>query len=564
MKQKKITLKNKLVSLVVVGYALPVGLVLVLLGQLVSHQMNAQIQETVELSLRETTELAGNYVESLMEDSRRASYDGTLKTAWLTYLSDGNQASLYQISQNYLNNAYKFNDTIHTGGFFYQIEGLTPQYVCSEPHRITQVQKEYEALLPKFREIGREIDTGLYFYAHDDRLYLIRNVVNSDFQPYGLLVLEVNTERILGAFQGIGGVRQVELNFDQTAKLFWETNWVGEDPLTLLQREKKVGGLTLEVSLWVDTNQGREELRQFSGYLMWSLLLIFPAVYYLLKNFTQHITLPIQRLLEGTRRIQEGELGYQVEELAQSTEFEAITQGFNAMSHRLKTHLEESIQEQIALQDAKIKTLQSQINPHFLNNTLEIINWEVRMAGNDSAGKMIESLSVMLSATMDRRGRPKIPLSAELTYVDAYLYIQSCRMGKRLTVERNISPETLEYLVPKLAYQPIVENAFEHGIANLKQGVVELSTYIYQDKLYFEVKNNGTLSPKDQERIAQLLSWDNDTQNYTMDSTSLGIRNVNQRVKMMYGSEFGLELFNQEQGHTIARLAIPLEPGETL
>lgn len=553
------SLRNKLITLMVLGYVLPVALILVLLGGFISQQMDAQLQETVELSLRETTELAANYVESIFSDSRRASYDGILQEAWQQFGREENQASLYFFSQSYLNNAYRYNDLFHTAGYFYLQEGLTPQFVYNTTeHRIAHVQDMYQEVLPELLEMSQELGTGLGFYGENGRLFLLRNLVTSDFTPYALLVLEVNGERMLGAFQGISGVHLVEMDFSGMAELRWENEEKSEG-LMALSREKMVEQHRLTVTLGVDTDQGREELRQFSRYLLLVLLLVFPAIFFLVNSFYRDVTLPISRLMEGAKAIEAGKLGYQVELEAQSQEFEAITQGFNAMSHSMKTQLEESVQEQIALHDAKIKTLQSQINPHFLNNTLEIINWEVRMAGNENAAKMIESLSVMLSATMDRRGRPKISLADELTYVEAYLYIQSCRMGKRLTVIRRIPEEVLGYLVPKLALQPLVENAFDHGISALKQGEVEISALVSEGDLILEVKNSGKLTESDLLQIDNLLEWDEKDQSYTMDSASLGIRNVNQRVKMMYGQDYGLDIFNNSQGKTVVRLAVPLE-----
>ena len=142
--------------------------------------------------------------------------------------------------------------------------------------------------------------------------------------------------------------------------------------------------------------------------------------------------------MAASKHLQNGERGYTIGEKAESSEFETLFDHFNTMSAELKNQFERSYQEQQALQQARMKALQSQINPHFLNNTLEIINWEARLAENDRVSAMIEALSVMMDGALARDGRSRIPLREELRYVDAYLYIIRERLGERLKVVREI------------------------------------------------------------------------------------------------------------------------------
>ena len=99
------------------------------------------------------------------------------------------------------------------------------------------------------------------------------------------------------------------------------------------------------------------------------------------------------------------------------------------MSGRLKYQFDHIYEEELALKDARIMALQSHINPHFMNNTLEIINWEARLAGNDKVSEMISSLGTLLDAALDRKKQPEVPLKEELTYVKAYLFIMKERLA---------------------------------------------------------------------------------------------------------------------------------------
>ena len=175
-------------------------------------------------------------------------------------------------------------------------------------------------------------------------------------------------------------------------------------------------------------------------------------------------------LTRASRYVQSGERGYQITKESPNLEFQKLYQDFNVMSTELKNQFDRSYLEQQATQKAQIKALQSQINPHFLNNTLEVINWEARIAGNEQVSEMIEALSTMLSAALDRKGRTQIPLEEELGYVDAYLRIIQWRIGDKFHVHKDIAEDVLSLAVPRLILQPIAENAVEHDITQNRGG----------------------------------------------------------------------------------------------
>ena len=148
-------------------------------------------------------------------------------------------------------------------------------------------------------------------------------------------------------------------------------------------------------------------------------------------------------------------------------------------------------QEELARRDAQIKALQAHINPHFPNNTLETINWQARMSGDVKASRMIEALSTVLDAALDRKSSPQVRLAEEMTYVNAYLYIVAQRFGKRLTVDVDLPEELMDCLVPRLILQPVIENAVEHGIGASGQGRVALRGSRRGDGVVLEIQNGG-------------------------------------------------------------------------
>ena len=164
---------------------------------------------------------------------------------------------------------------------------------------------------------------------------------------------------------------------------------------------------------------------------------------------------------------------------------------------------------------------------------------------------MIEALSTMLDAALDRDGRGQIHLREELSYVDAYLYIIKERLGERLVVERQIDQTMLDELIPRLILQPIVENAVEHDISNRRGGRIVLRAYREGGRTVLEMEHDGSMSPEDRERIRSLLS------DSAGQSSQLGLRNVKERLRLIYGDEGELTIDEVKPGIILARVSFP-------
>ena len=284
------------------------------------------------------------------------------------------------------------------------------------------------------------------------------------------------------------------------------------------------------------------------------VLLILPLSLVTIALFYRHVTRPMEVLGQAYQLVKSGERGYEIGQKAPNREFEKLFDQFNAMSAELQRQFERAYLEQQATQQANIKALQSQINPHFLNNTLEIINWEARMADNERVSAMIESLSTMLKAALDRNGRTKIPLSEELGYVDAYLYIIRERLGEGFRVHKDIDESILALPVPRLVLQPLVENAVEHDITANRGGDLWVRAYRQTDKVVLEVEHDGTLTQEDRQKIQSLLAQ---SAQGAAAGGQVGLRNVSQRLNLIYGDKGTLTLDQTRAGTVLARVAIP-------
>ncbi len=230
------------------------------------------------------------------------------------------------------------------------------------------------------------------------------------------------------------------------------------------------------------------------------------------------------------------------------------------MSEKLSEQFNKIFLEEIALRDANIHALQSQINPHFLNNTLEIINWEARIQGADKVSTMIEALATMMSATMDRNRQSLITLSEELEYVKAYIYIIECRYRDRFTYSEEIDKSLLSVKVPRLIIQPVIENAVEHnatedGRRSVRM-IIEGTANGESVDMRIKIINPGVPSEEDMEKISELLTDDMDIKPMEERATRIGIRNVQRRLKILFGPESGLSIEPDGNGNTISTIFV--------
>jgi len=282
------------------------------------------------------------------------------------------------------------------------------------------------------------------------------------------------------------------------------------------------------------------------------ILLLVPLVFATIYFFYSNVRKPIDSLMKASEKIEDGEYGYRAPEFTKNEDFGRLVRTFNDMSESLEQSFNRIYAEEVAVRDANMQALQAQINPHFLNNTLEIINWKARIAGNYEVSGMIGALSVMMEATMNRNKESFISIREELKYVDAYLYIIDQRFGEKFTFEREVDESLLDIKIPRLIVQPIVENMVEHGCD--ENGCRTGKLRIFEDNKYLNiiVENKGNLTDVDKAKIELLLS-DNDTDSKLK---NIGIKNVNLRLKMLYGEYSGLTITNPEDGITESKVLI--------
>ena len=418
----------------------------------------------------------------------------------------------------------------------------------------------HRSVEPLLLEEMAEADTAIRILVFDNELYVARNLLDSSFRPYATVVMLCDKSGLLDSFdsiRGAGGVMLLldDLMLDETGTLQQAAPAETENG-DVLCYDGELEGHRLQLRVKTVPFDILADIPELRIAVTAVVLLVLPLLLVMILLFRRQVTRPVETLLDATDRLQSGERGYQIADEAKNKEFERIYRHFNAMSTELQNQFERSYQEQQALQQARVKALQSQINPHFLNNTLEVINWEARLAGDDRVSTMIEALSVMLNAALGRDGRSRIPLKEELGYVDAYLYIISQRLGERLVINREIDETLLELPVPRLILQPLVENAVEHDLAQRHGGTLAVRVYRVGDEMVLESEHDGSLSAEDLESIRELLA---SSVVDTEISGQVGLRNVRQRLELLYGQAGRLNIEQSAPERILAQVRFPIE-----
>jgi len=574
-KRGKYSLKWGLILLVFVCWIVPITIFSGATGYFITQNINDQIARTITLSANNSVKMAVSQIDFAANSSRYASYNPTVKTAYADYRKTQDKTALYEKITTFLGQQYKYDEKFLITTLYFCSSSETIYYTYNETYNATYFKvKEYrENVHTKVQELSKDLGTNIGFLNVDGQVYMVRNILGSDYKPMAVITMQLNTDTM---FAGIENV-------------VWETDitiWLGDTPVVLDgtgldpkelgisfprddQKLEEISGRTyvfgmntadsckLKYIIGVNSSSLMQEFSEVTTKLIWIAVMIVPLLVAVIVFFTRNVSKPIDRLILDAKSIEKGNFGVQISDRFGSREFQYLADAFNSMSYKLKYQFDRIYKEELALRDAKIMALQSQINPHFLNNTLEIINWEARLSKNSKVSKMIEALSTMLDAAMDRKGKPMVHISEEMMYVDAYLYIITERLGKRLTVKKEIDSGLLDLYVPRLIMQPIIENAVEHDIASRTKGEIVIRIYRQEDDLILEVEHDGELTAADSERIDRLLADENEKEREVSDN--LGIRNVNQRLKIIYGENSGLTIKMNKPNRVLTKIVIVIE-----
>jgi two-component system sensor histidine kinase YesM len=289
------------------------------------------------------------------------------------------------------------------------------------------------------------------------------------------------------------------------------------------------------------------------------VFLVLGAISFL---FAWQIYLPVLKFLGAIQILGNGH-NDQVPDLRKGSAIAPHLESMNSLLTRLKDSMDREYTAKILKQQAEIDALQSQINPHFLYNTLESIRGQAILEGVDEIADMIEALSALFRYSISRPGSI-VTLEDELKNVDNYFAIQQYRFSDKFSLVKILDdcPDLLKYRLPKLTVQPIIENAIYHGLeTKLGKGIITIRIIVTEKRLIIHIVDDGVGLEKTRldainERLSQKIDYS--TENKAFQSGGIALFNVNQRIKLNFGEEFGLIVYSTPDLGTDVEIGLPL------
>ncbi len=318
-------------------------------------------------------------------------------------------------------------------------------------------------------------------------------------------------------------------NYDLTYSEFLEQRDRGSTDYIILCEQSNTTGWT--VWLYQPVGLAGEAMRPIGVMAGVTILIcIFAAVlaYFITSGM---VSSRIERLTHFMQEVQEGSMDMQMES-DDRDEIGMLYRGFGSMMKRIRTLINEVYLSKITQKEAELKALQAQINPHFLYNTLSLINWKALAAGEEDISRMTLAMSTFYRTALNR-GRNMLQVETELSNTRAYLEIQSMLHDGDFDYEIEAQTEILQCESLNLILQPLVENAIHHGIEEKTDGRGKITVRGWKEDncVWFMVEDNGV--GMEQEVADKIL---------TMESKGYGVRNVDERIRLCYGEKYAMKV----------------------
>lgn len=291
----------------------------------------------------------------------------------------------------------------------------------------------------------------------------------------------------------------------------------------------------------------------------YSIVLLFLLMFMVLISFgfkfSRRITTPIEDLVRAMKQVQKGDFKVVAQmnhSLIYEDEVGILYRNFKIMVERIDELIKEIYTKQLLIKETEFKALQAQINPHFLYNTLESINWQAKANQQHEISNMVESLGYILRHSINFK-KSIITLENELEIVQNYITIQKYRFEERLDFHMDIPPELMECSIPKLTLQPIIENAIQHALEpSLEPCLIKIKAYEQNDTLFIRVEDNGPgidLIFLKQVKEGKVQSRGN----------GIGLKNIDERIQLGFGDQYGLKIENMPDKGAVVTVVLPFQ-----
>mgnify|MGYP005748153907 FL=1 len=429
----------------------------------------------------------------------------------------------------------------------------------------------YDGLLKSLIGMERKV----YYYTpahegeHESRFQAAYPIENEGGMRTGILVLDFSEESLEDLFRGCHGSGSTLILRDPLGQPVYSSNRnlsYEEQQELLLEAEKtdRAGEFERDSNYaYLQTGTGSgysivhrisppisaasvDQMRELSLFMSLACL---PLCLLMAMALSRRISRPIKRLVDGMRQVRKGDLDVQVPVESQD-ELGELTSAFNRMTMDLRRYVDERVEQQKALSAARLKLYQTQLNPHFLYNTLDTIKWSARIHGLTDIAVMAENLAGILRQALS--SQEFVTLKEELETIDSYMAIQKARLPEGFQYEAEVPDSLMSARVPKMLLQPLVENAVLHGVEHDGDGYICIFAVQEGSDLKISVFDDGLGMPP------EIVRWINSPEPEKREG-HLGLYNLISILKIHYGEGYGLKARSGDGEGTTITITLPME-----
>ena len=547
--------------------------------QLVYRTMSASMMAFAEISASQIQKNVDAYVDELYRLTGMAFADEGLLRILRSmggYRSAKTQLSDAQNIRRLLFSVYSFRPDLYSvilqtnNGEMY-IEGFNS--TVSDAFDVTR--EDWYPRLAQSRQntflvVGPRISSYSLNAEPAEVFTVARRIVDTNGDRLGVMMLNMNYDTFASIFS--------ELEAGENAQIYL----VDEEEQLLYASEAK--GMILEPIPYADPSGNPDVFfvkarSQRTGWEvvvsipraklfgnMWTMfqsilliLLICVAFFaFLYAIFSVQIMKPVRLLITSMRRVEKGDFSIHISPVAHD-EIGELSLGFNRMVGQINALLSKMVEFEVREKESEFRALQNQINPHFLYNTLETIRMQCIMHRQPDIAEVINTLGNLFRLSIDRQDR-FVPIQEELEHVQHYIDIQNFRFDHKFQLTFDVAPEIKSYKIFKLTLQPLVENCVFHGLERRRgAGAIHISIAREKDGLAIAVEDNGLgMEAEKLEEVHRLLAGEGPPK----DNLSLGLRNVNERVRLFFGSGYGLSVWSRRGVGTRIVITMPVIENE--
>lgn len=449
-----------------------------------------------------------------------------------------------------------------------------------ESQNLNKVDQEnwfLDALEAKGRAVVVAPHRDIYKNSKDQVVSVCRTIVNPyNDKTVGVMKIDQRMKTFEEIFSNVEREEgEINIVYDSTGNVFYSSGELDESELGDIFYNQGANGLGGDkIVTWGESTDqywkvvsilDSDNITAKAGFIKRNNTILTVILFFVCAALSIAVSVtintPIRKLIYSIKSFQNGNMYEQVD-INRKDEFGSIADAFNNMITNIRNLINKEYKLELLKKQAEFENYQSQITPHFLFNTLNSIKAEALQGHSSQTAEMIQYLSDNFRYSLNR-GVYVVSFAKELEYIEKYIFLQKMRFHDKYTVIKEIDVDVLDNEIPRMVLQPIIENAFIHGLEkSAREGEIKIVALNVRDEFNIYISNTGkTIEEEKLKKINEQLSVKEEQ--YVMENKDkVGIFNVNARIRYHYGEQYGLKFISSHDNETTVRIRYPMRKAE--